>query len=487
MFDKSAWYTEEGEIYEKKDIETKNINDITLSSFEILPSMRFIFGLAIGIIFFLIPLPLDGQLTVLFSVVYGLILENFLGYARLVAVLLAIYGVMLTVIAGLNSAEFLSISHTYEKKLELGFWKTSYTWGFIRLIGLISMAILAFELGPSVLHTGLAMELWMEFLPLISVVVPLGAIVVSMMVKLGGLDFVGTISRPIMNPAFRLPGKSALDSLASVLGTSYVGLYVTYDVFIDGGYTKRDVYILCTCFVTPSIGTFAIGAGLLDVINLLPVLIVSWLLCLAITGYIVVRLPPLKKVPDSYVSEPDQEIVFVGSFREYFRLAVSNGVKKAKENTVPSSLYIGLKESIKVTAAAVLAGIAFAYPIFLLIETTNLFTVISKPIAPIFELMAIPDAEAAALGLLLGLGGDLIPAIVIGGIGVDRMTGFFILLFSMSQVVYLASTIPVSMDLFQEVPMRFRDLILLFVIRMIIILPVAALITHVVNLFGLFG
>jgi len=63
-------------------------------------------------------------------------------------------------------------------------------------------------------------------LPL-SVLIPVGAIALSFLVGYGVLEFIGLLMQPIMRPIFKTPGKSAVDAVASFVGSYSLGLLIT--------------------------------------------------------------------------------------------------------------------------------------------------------------------------------------------------------------------------------------------------------------------
>lgn len=70
----------------------------------------------------------------------------------------------------------------------------------------------------------------------LSILIPVGAIALSLLVGYGLLEFVGVYMEPIMRPIFKTPGKSAVDAVASFVGSYSLGLLITNRV-----YKQRDV------------------------------------------------------------------------------------------------------------------------------------------------------------------------------------------------------------------------------------------------------
>lgn len=65
------------------------------------------------------------------------------------------------------------------------------------------------------------------------------------------------------------------------------------------------------------------------------------------------------------------------------------------------------------------------------------------------------------------------------------MARFFIAVLSISQLIFFSATAPMMMDMFNDIPIRFRDLVALFVMRTIVLVPIIAAMTHIVAATGL--
>lgn len=484
MFDKSNWKKEGQEVWQGEEQDTTAIEDIELHGFEWIPGYRFVVGLLVFLSFFLVPIPIDGQVTILFDVVLNLLVGSFTVYLSWIGVGIAIGCGLLTVVALLNYHTDYSVKISF---VDLEYWRTSIPLSVVRILGVVFLVVIVLRIGPGYLRPPLVEQLGGEFVPLVVVLVPTGAILVKVLVESGGLHFVGTFARPLMKPLYSLPGRSVLDALASLIGAGVVGLYVTYDVFNQGSYNKKHVYILVTCFAANNVANLLLGTALLDIVNLFPFVFVSWILSLLLTALIVVRLPPITHIPKDYIKPPDQETVLSGSASDYFRLAVSEAMEKSKDTTLPRSMIKGGLEGAKIAALAACIAIGFIYPVFLAFEYTNLMEVIALPLMPVIEFIGIPDSQIVSLSVISSIGAGPLAFLVASGPGVQPMAAFFIVVFSMSTIIYLSATAPIALDIFRDVPIRARDLAIIWITRVVILIPLVSLMTHVLNIAGVFG
>jgi len=119
----------------------------------------------------------------------------------------------------------------------------------VRVLAVPLALLYLFDVGPIVLLQPAVRDLmWLTLVFSVGVIVPIGAALLVLFVQYGVLDFIGTLMRPIMRPLFRLPGRSALDSLTSWVGSYSVGLYLTRKLMEDGFYSRREAYTISPVF-----------------------------------------------------------------------------------------------------------------------------------------------------------------------------------------------------------------------------------------------
>lgn len=486
MFDPSNWRQEGKETYTAESgTEPQTIENVDLIEPDLRPTAKFVVAFLIGAFFFLVPVPWEGSVTVPFDIVVSAITENFPRAAGVYALVLIVAGGLLTTVSEFRDRKLIEVDDATVDRLDLPYWETTEAFWILRVIGAVLAPIMFLELGPGWLHAQAVGGLvWGTLIISVAVIVPIGAIFINLFVELGGLEFVGTMARPIMRPGFHVPGRAALDSLASWIGSYSVGLYVTRNVFDRGEYNKRDVYIISTCFATVSIGFVGVVAATLDLLHLFPVIFVAYVLCIGVTAAILVRIPPLSRVPEEYIEIPNPETPFTGSPREYWRFSVSEAVKKAKEGgTLSNAAWRGFVDGLKLAVLILGTILAVGLAAVLLAEYTDVFGVLARPIVPVIELLGIPNAEIVAPATIIGITEMFIPALLV--VEAEPMARFFVAVLSITQLIFFSAVGPMMMDMFSDIPIRFRDLVLLFCMRTVILVPLIAVITHVVAALGL--
>jgi len=106
---------------------------------------------------------------------------------------------------------------------------------------------------------------------------------------------------------------------------------------------------------------------------------------------------------------------------------------------------------------------------------TELLHFVTAPLVPLLEFMAIPDAEAAAPGLVIGLLDQFVPSIIAGGIA-SPVTSFVLAGLSVTQLIFMAETGVLIHR--SKIPLPVSRLVQIFVIRTIIALPMLTVIAH---------
>jgi nucleoside recognition membrane protein YjiH len=284
---------------------TKRIEDINLNEYAVGPVLKFVIAFAIGAFFFLLPVPWEGSITVPFDIVVSSLTEQFPGAVGIYSVAIIVAGALLTTLTKVGVGEQFDI--------DLGYYESSNVFWALRVAGALLAPVMFFKLGPAWLHTAeTGGFMWHTLIYSVGVIIPIGAVFITIFVELGGLEFIGTLARPVMKPLFNVPGRAALDSLASWVGSYSVGLYVTRNVFERGGYNKQEVFIIATCFSTVSIGFVGVVAATLGMLPLFPVIFLAYFVSVIICAAILVRLPPISTMPEEYIAEPDPEIAFSG-------------------------------------------------------------------------------------------------------------------------------------------------------------------------------
>src|SRR5690606_36649619 len=159
----------------------------------------------------------------------------------------------------------------------------------------------------------------------VTTIVPIGSIFLAFLVNYGLMEFIGIFMQPVMKPIWKTPGRSAIDAVASFVGSYSLALLITNRVYKEGKYTGKESSIIATGFSTVSASFMVIVANTLGTMEYW--LLYFWLTLVItfIVTAITARIYPLSKKPETYYDDQvgDPEKVVTGN---RFKMAYEEGM-----------------------------------------------------------------------------------------------------------------------------------------------------------------
>lgn len=308
----------------------------------------------------------------------------------------------------------------------------------------------------------------------------IASFLVTFLVEFGLLEFLGKIIEPIMRVLFKIPGKAAVDALSSFVASPAVGVMITSNLYKKKVYTEKEACSITTNFSFCSIGAFAFLSSIAGCGDYFNVIVVVALLLGFVMAAIMIRIPILCWKKDVYYDGTVQTPEERRSERygaQTIPSAIKEGLEKADGTSVKifgTALFDGVKFAQKVSAYVVsLSVICLAVAAY-----TPIVNYIGKPIVPLLNLLGVPEAAAVAPGVLLGFFALSLPSTLAGAAGVSAMAAFFVVIVSTSQIIFFTESANAMLD--SEIPLSFWDLLRLFLIRTALLIPLAAIVMHLV-------
>lgn len=211
---------------------------------------KFIIPSLIGIFLFLTPLNVEGKTSLPVAVLAKWLLSILGNFTPTLIFIVIILSTLLTFY-------FSFINHpktSYFKQL----FEVNWIWFIIRLIGAIFATIVYFKMKiPFVDTENTGQLIYSELLPTLIAVFFFAGLFLPFLMDYGLLEFLGPIFSKVMRPLFTLPGRSAVDNLASFIGDGTVGVMITSRQYEGNFFTRREATVIATSFSVVSI-TFAI-------------------------------------------------------------------------------------------------------------------------------------------------------------------------------------------------------------------------------------
>ena len=205
----------------------------------------------IGLVMFFVPFTIGDKSTILFDHGATYLVTQQHTLAVFLLFLLMIYGV--------------------GKPIYDGSWRkniTNIVLTIFKVIGLILAVMYVTGIAPDIIMEKDMMPFLFEKLALpVGMIVSIGALILAFLVGFGLLEMFGVLMQPIMKPIWKTPGASAIDAVASFVGSYSIGLLITNRVYLQHQYSVREAVIIATGFSTVSAAFMVIVAKTLGLME----------------------------------------------------------------------------------------------------------------------------------------------------------------------------------------------------------------------------
>lgn len=358
-----------------------------------------------------------------------------------------------------------------------GTWKRStvdIVFSFFKVIGLIVGIMIVFEFGPAWLfRPDMGPFLFNKLVISVSLLVPIGAVFLAMLVGYGLLEFVGVLMQPIMRPVWKTPGRSAIDAVASFVGSYSLGLLITNRVYKEGKYSAREAAIIATGFSTVSATFMVIVAKTLGLMDMWNTYFWVTLLVTFIVTAITVRIWPLGSMKDDYYegAVPQPEMKPEGS-----RFAVA--WREAQETvanapTFGANIWANVRDGLLMTMAILPSILSIGLLGIVLATFTPLFDWVGYIFYPFTYILQLPEPMLVAKASALGIAEMFLPALLVVKSGI--IVKFVIGVVSVSSIIFFSAVVPCIVA--TEIPISIPKLIVIWIQRviltLIIVTPIA--------------
>lgn len=434
---------------------------------------KFIIPSLIGALLFLVPVSYNGQITIGVGILASFLLSTFGEWIPGFILILLGFSAFAGLAATIVKPAFVQNSDMLRPIFIIGPVSLA-----IRFIGFAVGVMAFYEIGPEAIasrNTG-GVVLY-DLAPVLLTWFLFAGILLPLLVEFGLMEFVGTLLNKIMRPVFTLPGRSSIDAMASWMGAAPVGVLVTMKQYDEGYYTKREAAVIATTFSIASVAFSLVVANVIGIGHLfLPFYLAVSVACL-VAAVIMPRIPPLSRKTDTYRegvgkqiddTVPENVSLVKWGF-EAARMKASSAAsgKKLAQSGIGTvmDIWLGLIPLVMALGTAAL----------IVAEYTPIFRIIAYPLIPLLTVLGLPEAAQAAPTLLVGFADMFLPAVLGSGIESD-LTKFVIAGMSLTQLIYM-SEIGILI-LKSNIPVKFWELLVIFLLRTAITLPVIVLFAH---------
>lgn len=304
---------------------------------------QFVIPSLVGILLLMTPFTYEGSTTVAVSVLSNWIYQGIDRVVPIPYLILCIITLsfLISIVGSQFKPKFLK-----EHPLLNEVGHISWFWMVVRAIGMLFAWLTAFKLGPEVIWSestgGLILN---DLIGGLFTIFLVAAFILPFLTEFGLLEFVGVYLTKIMRPLFDLPGRSAVDCVASWVGDGTIGVTLTSSQYEQGYYTEKEASIIATTFSAVSI-TFCLvvlqNVDLTDYFGFYYLTVVLSGICCAL---IIPHLPPLSRKSEQRLAHPedlDGDVIPDGYSRSQWALRLA--IRKAKKMAVSGLISIGLSK-----------------------------------------------------------------------------------------------------------------------------------------------
>jgi nucleoside recognition membrane protein YjiH len=451
----------------------------TQTSRNVMPDWRTLFAFIvpslIGVFLFMTPVAIGEAMTIPIAVM-AKALQGFVApyIDTLILGIICITGVMSLVVKLLKPAALMNVS------LIKHLFDVSWIWLLTRLAGMAFILMTYFNVGPDMIHSEHTGALVLnDLLPVLFSVFILAGLLLPLLLNFGLLELVGTLLTKVMRPLFGVPGRSAVNCVASWLGDGSVGILMTARQYEDKYYTQKEAAIIGTTFSAVSITFCLVVIGQVKLEHLFAPFYLTVCLAGFVAAIIVPRLPPLRFKQDVYVddSPADKDAEATPEGKTLFKHALDVALEKAqKAPGVKGTLHEGVCNALDMLFAVLPVVMAVGTLALIVAEYTSVFQVLGTPFVPYLELLNVPEAEKAAQTIVVGFADMFIPSILAAGSIESDVTRFIVAAMSVTQLIYMSEV--GALLLGSKIPVNLFELFAIFILRTLVTLPVICLMAH---------
>lgn len=438
--------------------------------------LTFIVPSLIGLLLFMTPVNYQGDITIPIAIVAKGLLSLLGDSITAIVTGVVLFTALMTLINKFVKIPFIQNSVFLKSLLNV-----SPVWFVVRLLGALFIVMTFFTVGPEAIYSGNTGALVLnDLLPVLFCVFIFAGMLLPLLLNFGLLELFGTLLTKVMRPVFNLPGRSAIDCMASWLGDGSVGILLTSKQYESRFYTQREAAVIGTTFSAVSI-TFSLVV--LSQVRLEHLFVPFYLaVCAAgvVAAIIVPKLPPLSWKKDQYIDgsalSADGELTPAG--HNVFSWGLEHALNRAANTPgVKATFTDGLKNVIDMVFGVIPVIMAIGTMALVVVEYTPIFEYLGYPFIPFLELLQIPEAAEASKTIVVGFADMFIPSILAASIE-SELTRFVIAAMSVTQLIYMSEI--GALMLGSKIPINVAELFVVFILRTLVTLPVITGIAHLI-------
>ena len=425
--------------------------------------MKFVIPSLVGAIAFVMPIPQGNSLNTILGMLIDVFKAALKAYLPATAMAFVVLSALISLIAVAAKPKFI---------MENGFMKDLFFvppfWLVSRLLGGVFYIMIFFHLGPELIWSmDNGGTPGIELAPALLIIFLILAGFVPLLTDYGLMEYVGTFARPVMQPLFKLPGRAAVDCIASWVGSSSVAVVITTNVHDQGYYTDREASIIATTFSVISIAYVYVMASFVKLPHMYFQILLSVYVVTFILALIMPRIWPLSSIPDTYSGRAGKQRVGddVPSGKTLGQWALELAVDRAAGQTLVSTLRNILKTLVSLIASTMPLVISWGTIALIIANSTPVFKIIATPFTWLLDLMKIPEAASVGTAFILSYADQFLAAVVGAGATTDAAR-FMCAGISATGLIYMTEVGVLILN--SSIPLSFVKLTVIYIIRAVL-------------------
>ncbi len=347
-----------------------------------------------------------------------------------------------------------------------------------KVLGVVCGVMYIWHLGPAFLHENkdLFPFLFDKLCCSLAFLIPIGSLFLAFLTDYGLMEFIGVFMQPFMRKIWKTPGRSAVDAVASFVGSYSLALLITDKVYQSGKYTKKEAAIIATGFSTVSATFMVVVAKTLDLMDKWNFYFWSTLLITFVVTAITARVFPTSKIPDEYMEgvTPDPEEVIKTN---RFKTALNEAITVSENSgSVAHNVLRSAKDGGRMISTILPTIMSIGLAGMLLAIFTPIFNVIGYIFYPFTLALQIPEALVTAQALATGIAEMFLPAAFLAGASIQAR--YVVAVTCISEIIFFSAVVPCILS--TKIPVKISDLVIIWVERVILSIVLAGAVAIIV-------
>jgi len=443
------------------------------TSYSLRQLLIFLIPSLLGVLLFLTPIVYEEKVTIGLGVMADALKAAVSDQLPAIATALLLLSAILGLFGSLLKPRWLT-----EHRALNDLFVLPSLWLALRVLGGLFAAMTFWQFGPEwVWNANTGGVVLKDLAPVLITFFLVAGLILPLLTDYGLMEFIGTIVRNVFRKIFGLPGRSAIDAIASWLGSGTVGVLITAQQYHKGFYSAREAAVIATNFSIASIAFSLLITSFMKLDHLFVPFYLTVVVAGLAAAIITPRIPPLSWKKDEYVAGVGKQIKEdVPAGTSLLRWGLAQAVQRANANPSPAQMVkIGVHNVVDIWLGLLPLVMAIGTVSLAIAEFTPIFNWLSAPIVPLLELLQLPEAAKAAPAMLVGFADMFLPAVLGKGIE-SELTRFVVACVSLTQLIYMSEVGVLIIK--AKLPLNLLELFVIFIIRTLITLPIIALMAH---------